>query len=167
MVKSEKKQRKKKRDRERRVSHGCPLQLKCPQTSNLSQSHPKCWLSGACSDFDLGFAEKFPNFFGCDVEKGWGRGDDTFRAYLIRPWQRSQTAWLDLTLRMQYINYLCICNPSRNPFWFSYSPPVPSVYALLYIVFIFGCLINFVTNVQQLRSVRKLQPICKEYRTKN
>lgn len=120
--KREETEKEKERQRERRVSHGCPLQLKCPQTSNLSQSHPKCWLSGACSDFDLGSAEKFPNFFGYDVEKGWDRGDDTFRAYLIRPWQRSQTAWLDLTLRLQYINYLCICNPSRNPFWFSYSP---------------------------------------------
>lgn len=66
--------------------------------------------------------ENSPTFFGYDAEEGWGRGDDTFRAYLISPWQRSQTAWLDLTLRLQYINYLCICNPSRNPFWFSYSP---------------------------------------------
>lgn len=117
-------ERKRERDWEIRVSHGCPLQLKCPQTSNLSQSHPKCWLSGACSDFDLGSAEKFPNFFWV---RWWGG------RHLSSIFNQTLTAFTDFS------TWLCDCSISitssfvihQETLFDFHIPPAPSVYAPL------------------------------------
>lgn len=109
---------------------------------------------------------EIPQLFWLRCREGVGQGG----RHLLSIFNQTLTAFTDR------LTWLCDCSISitsafvihqETLFDFHIPPTAPSVYAPLYIVFIFGCLINFVTNVQQLRSVRKLQPICKEYRTKN
>lgn len=122
----------------------------------LSQSHPKCWLSGACSDFDLGFCWEIPQLFVV-----WGLRhlfsifNQTLRAF-------TDIFGLDFVTAVYQLPYTFVIHQRKLCFFILFTPLTLSLGNPQNISLFLGCLINFVMFV---RSVRKLQPICKEYRT--